>query len=85
MQEQSDVKQDSEKIMDFLYANPNMIPNIKEKIKIFEEKNETYFTWQVRNVPTSLHKQFKSTCAKKKKSLRNVIVTMMREFVKEGE
>ena len=82
---ESDVKPDSEKILDFLYENPHLITEVKDKLTKFEDKNETFFTWQVRNTPTSLHKQFKSECAKRKKSMRDIIVTRMREFVKEGE
>jgi 1,4-alpha-glucan branching enzyme len=81
---ESNVKRDSEKILDFLYENPELITEVKEKLTKFEDKNETFFTWQVRNTPTSLHKQFKSTCSRQKKSMRDTIVTMMRNFVKEN-
>jgi len=80
---ESDVNSNSEKILNFLYENPTMIPDVQNKLRAFEDKNETFFTWQIKNTPTSLHKQFKSACSKKKKSMRNAIVTMMREFVKE--
>lgn len=82
---QNDVKRDSEKILKFLYENDGLIPEVIDKLKKYEDKKETFFTWQIKNTPTSLHKQFKSTCAKNKKSLRDTIVTMMREFIKENE
>ena len=82
---ESDVNSNSEKILNFLYENPDLIPTVQNKLRAFEDRNETFFTWQIKNTPTSLHKQFKSACAKNKKSLRDTIVTFMREFVREED
>jgi hypothetical protein len=84
MQEQVESSTDSEKITKYLFENDHLIPDLMERLKKHEEAKETFLIWHIRNIPTKLRAQFKSVCAKNKKSMRDIIISKMREYIKEN-